>query len=41
MSLKKIMSLVKNFPTQLCKTEEKNQTKELINKKPLKLDEEM
>ena len=41
MSLKQIMLLVKNFPTQLWKTEEENRTKESINKKPSELDKEI
>ena len=35
------MSLVKNLPTQLWKTEEENRKQESIAEKPPKLDEEM
>ena len=35
------MSLVKNPPTQLWKTEEENRTYELIDEKPSKLNKEM
>ena len=41
MSLKKIMSLVKNLLIQLWETWEKNRTRESINEKSLGLDEEM
>ena len=35
------MSLVKNLPIQLWKTEEENRTRESIDEKPPELDEEM
>ena len=37
MSLKKVMSLVKNLSTQLSKTKEENRTRESIDEKPPKL----
>ena len=37
MSLNKLMSLVKNLPTQLRETREKNWTEKSIDKKPLEL----
>ena len=41
MCFDRIMSLVKNLPTQLCETEEENRTRESIDEKPPELNEEM